>query len=284
MTFKRKGMAYAAETGRNKLSLNAFDSDMMALVKNQPDANSGWVRLKVDCLEPVSGKLTLQSLGPTSCKGEALVAIHTNGAGELPYELECGPGKSWQRKVRALDNKIGVDKLRFDVANNEQVTCTLRTRIGGKLTSLDGASKTFQCIKPTSVSGSDELAPETKPDPKKPDKPGLTVIDPEPPITCAKGKVKNDACVCGRGREPVKAGANAWRCVKTAVTDPPKTNTLSASTATKEITCVKGKVEDGACTCASTHKPVKTGKNAWRCKKIAATDPPKAVAKRKKKK
>jgi hypothetical protein len=103
------------------------------------------VPLKIDCLEALSGKLTLQSLGAASCKGEALVAIHTNGTGELPYELECGPGKSWQRKVTAMANKIGVDKVRFDVTNNEQVTCALRTRIGGVLKPLDGASKTFQC-------------------------------------------------------------------------------------------------------------------------------------------
>ena len=35
-TFKRKGMAYVAEFGRDKLSLNEFESDMMALIKNQP--------------------------------------------------------------------------------------------------------------------------------------------------------------------------------------------------------------------------------------------------------
>ena len=123
--------------------------------------------LKIDCLEALSGKLTLQSLGTTSCKGEALVAIHTNGTGELPYELECGPGKSWQRRSRRMANKIGVDKVQFDVTNNEQVTCVLRTRIGGVLKPLDGASKTFQCHKPIGVSGLHDLcrirARSTKP-------------------------------------------------------------------------------------------------------------------------
>ena len=32
------------------------------------------------------------------------------------------------------------------------------------------------------------------------------VIDTEPPITCARGKVKNGACVCPRTHKPVKAG------------------------------------------------------------------------------
>jgi hypothetical protein len=161
--FKLKGTEYAAEIKRDKLSMNAFNSDMMALIKTQPDANSGWVRLKVECVDALSGKLTLQSLGATSCKGEALVAIHTDGAGKLPYELECGPGKSWQRKVTADANKIGVDKVQFDVTNNEQVTCALRARLGGVVKPLDGASMTFQCHKPTGVSGSDDLVPDTRP-------------------------------------------------------------------------------------------------------------------------
>ena len=30
------------------------------------------------------------------------------------------------------------------------------------------------------------------------------------------------ACACDRGEKPVKAGKNAWRCVKIAVIDPPR--------------------------------------------------------------
>jgi hypothetical protein len=63
--FKLEGMEYVAKFGRDKLVLNEFESDMMALIKNQADANSGWVKLKVDCLEALSGKLTLNSLGAT---------------------------------------------------------------------------------------------------------------------------------------------------------------------------------------------------------------------------
>jgi hypothetical protein len=165
-----QGIAYAAREGdkyvarrTRKVSMGAFDQMMRLVIVNDPSAGDQ-KPLKVECLEALSGKLTLQSLGATSCQGEALVAIHTNGAGELPYELECGPGKSWQRKVTAMANKIGVDKVRFDVTNNEQVTCVLRTRIGGVLKPLDGASMTFQCHKPTGVSGSDDLAPDTRPE------------------------------------------------------------------------------------------------------------------------
>jgi hypothetical protein len=285
--FRLKGMEYVAEFGRDNLVFsNAFESDMMALIKDQPAANSGWVKLKVDCLQALSGKLMLNSLGDTSCKGEALVAIHSNGTGELPYELECGPGKSWQRKVTARANKIGVDKVRFDVTNNEQVTCALRTRIGGVVKPLDGASMTFQCHKPTGVSDVDEFVPETRPDPQAPAKPGKIVIDPlkpdapepdmpstavvdplRPTISCAGGTVKNGACQCERTMKPVKAGKNAWRCVVDAEPEKP---TVSEP----KISCAGGRVVNGACTCARTHKPVKSGQNAWRCVKTVVIDPP----------
>ena len=52
-----------------------------------------------------------------------------------------------------------------------------------------------------------------------------TVVDPkpfkptvsEPKISCAGGAVKHGACACEPGRKPVKAGANAWRCVQWVV-------------------------------------------------------------------
>jgi hypothetical protein len=240
---KRQGDQYVATAVRN-LTIGEFDGRFMADVKNSP-ANSGWERLKIDCLEALSGKVTLKNVGAAACKGEALVAMYTNGAGELPYELECGPGKSWQRNVKAMSNKIGVDKVQFDVTNNEQVTCVLRTRIGGKLKPLNGASMTFQCVKTTGLDGSNDLAPKTRPDPEKPHKPGKVVIDPprkpvvidpprkpeasnpdkgtvsEPKISCTNGTVKNGTCSCARTDRKVKAGKSAWRCVKVVV-DPPR--------------------------------------------------------------
>ena len=275
---KRDGDKYIAVHTRLFPHMGGFQAQIMADVKNSP-ANSGWVPLKIDCLEALSGKLTLQSLGAASCKGEALVAIHTDGTGELPYELECGPGKSWQRKVTAMANKIGVDKVQFDVTNNEQVTCVLRTRIGGVLKPLDGASKTFQCHKPIDVDASTDLVPDTPPDPQKPgkpdkvvdpvkpnpqqpDKPSIVVVDlPRPTISCANGKVKGDACECEPHFKPVKAGKNAWRCVRSTVDPKPEKPIVSEP----KISCAGGTVKNGACTCARTHKPVKAGKDAWRC-------------------
>jgi hypothetical protein len=40
-----------------------------------------------------------------------------------------------------------------------------------------------------------------------------------------------------------------------------------------KITCAKGTVKNGACTCARAEKVVKKGKHAWACVKVVA-DPP----------
>jgi hypothetical protein len=356
--FKLKGTEYVAEFGRDKLAFNnAFESEMMAQIKSQPSANSGWVRLKVDCLEALSGKLTLQSLGATSCKGEALVAIHTNGTGELPYELECGPGKSWQRKVTVTANKIGVDKVRFDVTNNEQVTCVLRTRIGGALKSLDGASKTFQCHKPIDTGTSDftpELPPGNPPvvgptltgdfsfvdtggtrcprqgkalinfETSKPNNvhwsldcttgqfsgvaqttpspqggfigPGLasfavnqtthakcalkTVAPGKPKVHALKGHLFQCAGRAGVGgpedltpetpSDSQKPGTAIVDPVKPESPDGPEGHTATVSD--PKISCANGLVKNGACDCEPHFKPVKAGKNAWRCER-STVDP-----------
>jgi hypothetical protein len=94
----------------------------------------------------------------------------------MPYELECGPGKSWQRKVAAHANKIGVDKVQFNVTNNEQVVCALRTRIGSKLEPLDGASMTFSATN-RSMSVPLTISCPRRDQSAEPGKPGKVVID-----------------------------------------------------------------------------------------------------------
>ena len=110
-------------------------------------------------------------------RATTILAVRHNGQLAVAGDGQVTLGESI---VKAMANKIGVDKVQFDVTNNEQVTCVLRTRIDGKLTPLDGASKTFQCHRTTGLDGSDDLAPEPKPDTQKPDepgKPGKVVID-----------------------------------------------------------------------------------------------------------
>jgi hypothetical protein len=342
---EREGDHYVGRLTKT-FNMTAIDTMLIAEGANDSALNSGWQPLKIECVEALSGKLTLNNLGDTSCKGEALVAIHTNGAGELPYELECGPGKSWQRKVTAVANKIGVDKVRFDVTNNEQVTCTLRTRIGGVLKSLDGASRTFQCHKPIDT-GTSDLTPELPPgDPpvvgptltgdfsfvdtggtrcprqgkalinfktSKPDNvhwsldctnghfSGVAQTVPGPKggyiapalasfavnqtthakcalKTVAPGKPKVHAlkghlfqCV---GRTDVGGPADLTPDTPSDPVKPDKPGATIVDPVKPEISCTNGVVKNRTCACEPHFKPVKAGKNAWRCVVDAGPEKP----------
>ena len=161
------------------LSLNAFDQDMMALIRNQPDANSGWTRLKVECLEVLSGTLDLRAFEATRCEGEAALSIRTNMAGEVPYQLDCTGGRSWSRSAEAQQTGpgtyLGVDVVRFDVSNNEQINCALKTRapLPVKVLALQGHK--YQCHKPSGASGTSDFTPPGRPD------------DPLPPRQALRG-------------------------------------------------------------------------------------------------
>jgi hypothetical protein len=263
-----EGIAYATRDGdkyvarrMRRITMGAFDQTMRLIIPNNPSVGDQ-KPLKIDCLEVLSGMLDLRAFADTACEGEVALSIHTNQPGQVPYKLDCTGGKSWSRTAEAKatgpNTFIGVDTMRFDVKNNEQVNCALKTRkpIDVKVLAVKG--HTFRCVKPTGVTESDALTPETRPEPKKTDKPAIAA---EPPIGCANGKVKDGTCVCSRGHKRIVIGKNAWRCIKTVVIVPPK----------PRISCVNGKVKNGSCVCPRAHERVKAGKNVWRCVKAAPT-------------
>lgn len=273
---ERQGDKYVATAVRS-LTIGNIDTQFMADVQKSP-TNSGWVPLKIDCLEALSGKVTLKSLGATSCKGEALVAIHTNGAGKLPYELECGPGRSWQRSVNTpAANKIGIDKVSFDVKNNELVTCALRARIGGQLKSLDGASTKFQCHRRNVDTDADDFAAGTRPDSQKPDGPGRVVVD--PPKACPRGTVGRwpncrklplaDQQKCPRGT------VGKYPNCRKVVVDPPRTcprGMVGRPPNCKRKSCPRGTVG----TYPNCRKPVRV--NPAKCPRGMVGRPPNCKA------
>lgn len=238
--FARKGKAYVASVNRD-LVLNAFDQDMMALITNQPDANSGWTRLKVDCMQVLSGTLDLREFAATRCEGEAAFSIRTSMPGEVPYQLDCTGGRSWsgtaQSQKTGADTYLAVDTKRFMVSNNEHVNCALKTRAPLPVKVLALKGNKYECHRPSGVSGSNDLAPETRPDPAGP-RPDRAVLDPprvpsDPPgpglvgdpgrrISCSGGTVRNGRCLCPRTHMAVQAGSTAWRCVRSAIVDPPR--------------------------------------------------------------
>ncbi len=149
--FVRDGLEYVAKVKRHNLMMDAFESDMMALITNQPDANSGWVRLRVPCIEALSGTLDLRAFAPRACKGEAALSIRTNIAGKIPYQLDCTGGRSWSGRLTSHqtgpDTFVGVATLPFSVTNNEHVNCALKTRkpLPVKILALKG--RVYACIK-----------------------------------------------------------------------------------------------------------------------------------------
>ena len=168
--FERKGKGYVATVKRD-LVMNAFDQDMMALIKNDLAANSGWTRLKVECLEVLSGTLDLREFQATRCEGEAALSIRTNMPGDVHYQLDCTGGRSWsgvaQSQKTGANTWLGVDTKRFDVKNNEQVNCALKTRAPLPAKTLALKGNKYACHKPTDAGGSSDLAP----DPGRPDEP-----------------------------------------------------------------------------------------------------------------
>jgi hypothetical protein len=168
-----KGGKYVA-TAVRKLTLGPVDAQFMADVKNSP-ANSGWVPLKIDCMEVLSGTLDLRGFAATRCEGEAALSIRTNMPGNVPYRLDCTGGRSWDRTAQVRktgpDTYLGVDTMRFDVANNEQVNCALKTDapLPVKVLALQG--RKYACHRPSGASGAADLVPETRPDPTGPQPP-----------------------------------------------------------------------------------------------------------------
>ncbi len=230
---KREGDKYVARyKAKNKAYIDV--NKVYEAVANN-DKVSNKAKLKIFCIKSESGKLTLRQKPGPKCQAEALVAIHTNVGGKVPYELECGVNRSWQRTARAPGaNKIGVDKISFGVKNNERVTCILRTRLGGQLKSLGGASKTFRC---STLSSSE-----------KPNKPARETSQSSQP-RCLGGDVRKNTCLCSPNKKRVKIGKNAFRC------KPKKPS----------IICQGGHAKPGGCVCPRRTKKVQLGPNRFQC-------------------
>jgi hypothetical protein len=190
------------------------------------------------------------------------------------YSLDCTNGSFSgvaQTSPSPQGGYIAPAFVSFDVNKTTDAKCALKTVAPGKPKVHALKGHTFQCVRTTDVGGAGDLTPDPRPDPQAPEKPGTFVADPSgPAIACAGGAVKNDACVCEPSFKPVKAGKNAWRCVRTMVDPKPLKPTVSEP----KISCSGGAVKNDACVCEPAFKPVSAGKNAWRCvRKVADPKP-----------
>ncbi len=175
---------------------------------------------------PLGGKLTgdfaFIDNGGTECpRGSALVSFRNGSADNIHYSLDCTNGHFSgvaQTTPHPKGGFVAAATIDLDVKKTTQVNCALKTVAPEKkLLKLKG--HLFRCVKVAGPVGPSDLTPETRPDAKDPRAP-VVVIDPSPQISCANGVIKDDACLCPRTHKRVKAGKNAFRCVRTAVVDP----------------------------------------------------------------
>src|SRR5690606_9014789 len=118
-----------------------------------------------------------------------------------------------------------------------QVKCVLKVRAPFSERVLALKGRTYGCRKPTrGAAGSTDLRPETGPDPRGTGQPtrvtiepqsrgsagSSTTIDRKPRVSCTGGVLRERTCVCPRNYKAIRAGKNEWRCVRSAIIDPPK--------------------------------------------------------------
>ena len=120
---------------------------------------------------------------------------------------------SWMTTGTEIRIFIAPALASFDINQTTHAKCVLKTVAPGKAKVHTLKGHIFQCVRTTGVGGADDLAPDSRPDPQKPDKPGkivdpvkpdpgTSVVDPvkpdeqklnkatvsEPKISCANGQ------------------------------------------------------------------------------------------------
>jgi hypothetical protein len=174
----------------------------------------------------LTGDFSFLDNGGTKCprQGKAVISFKTSKPDNVHYSLDCTNG-SFSGVAQTVPSPKGgfvaPALVTFDINKTTQASCALKTVAPGKPKVHKLKGHLFQCIKPTGVSGSTDLAPETKPDTKAPNGPAR-ITGTGAKLSCAGGEVENGKCQCEKTFKPVKAGKNARRCVKVAVTDTPK--------------------------------------------------------------
>lgn len=273
LTAKRVGNEYIA-THKREFAIGELDSLYMADVKNRP-ANSGWVRLKVDCMKAVSGDISFTDANGPTCprKATAVVNIETDLAGEVPYRLSCSGGRNWQRTATAQNMQNGhivaLDVLPLTISKTERVECELHSLVNGKPRSLKVKTRRYQCRTPHVNIGGDKTAPQSRPQQSAPKvkaviKLPARIAKPKKvrPI-CRGGKLVNASskpvryrCTCARGAK-AKTVKNGWRCaalpvlkkVKKRKAERKKVIRLSPNRVVAKPMCKGGKIRAGKCVC-----------------------------------
>jgi hypothetical protein len=225
----------------------------------------------------LTGDFSYVDVGSPKCTrtGKALISFTSNRADNIHYSLDCTNGQHFSGFVKPVQvpqgGHIAAATQAFQIDKTSVYSCALKTVQPGPVKLHQWKGHTFECVKSTGVSGSDDLAPDTQPERKKPDTPSIAT---EPPIGCANGQVKKGKCACRQGLTPVATGPNDFRCQLVALPMPlpklvPLPELVPLPKAGPKITCAGGKVSKGKCVCPKGLKPVSAGGSAFRCSRVA---------------
>jgi hypothetical protein len=286
LTAKRIGKEYVA-THVREFAIGKLDSLYMADVKNRP-ANSGWVRLKVDCMKVSGGDITFTDANGPSCprKATALINIETDLEGPVPYELSCSGGRTWKRTATAQNMQNGhivaLDVLPLTISKTERISCELHSKVNGQMRSLKVKHHTYQCITPKFETPTDDIATRPGSNQTAPQVDNVIslparIIPPRKarPV-CEGGKLLKASsspsgyrCACSKNRR-VKTISGGWRCAalpafkkaKKRKADTKKAGNKKVikrapKRAAVKPLCKGGTVRSGKCVCGKNLKPVK---------------------------
>ena len=217
LTSKRVGDKYVATAVRH-LTLNAIDKEFMADAVDYP-ANSGWVPLKVKCLD-LTGDFSFVDTGGTHCprEGRALINFSLNMQKDVGYSLDCTNGHYSGVAKAVPDNKggfIAPALVKFDVEKTTQVTCALKSVAPiQKVHALKG--HLFRCVTASGHTSSNDVQVDPKPADGAPRTPAADVKVAPKRTDVDAGKKRREALRKVREAARKKAEAERRRKAKIA--------------------------------------------------------------------
>jgi len=166
LTAKREGDNYVATAVRT-LTMNEIDAQFMADAVGDP-TNSGWVPLKVECLQ-LAGDFSFIDESGTQCprEGKALINFSMNMQANVHWSLDCTNGKHPSGVAQAVEGPNGFvapATASFDITETSVYSCALKTVAPGAAKAHQWKSHTFRCVTPAVETGSDDVQVAPKPD------------------------------------------------------------------------------------------------------------------------
>lgn len=172
-TAKRVGDEYIAVARRTLTFKEDFEADMMAEVTTQPDANSGWTELAVECLKLSDPTIVMSDPenkgGQDQCPRQGKVNVRAEfnqGGKKVSLKVNCSNGFSETFEATTRKNRIKggyriFRSFKFPVTKTEKVSCAVIDMDNGKALTFTGHE--YACVHRAVELPQDDLTVEPKP-------------------------------------------------------------------------------------------------------------------------